>query len=54
MNVVLRILLGAGLFALGYYFGREAGRGAAIVEQLRASSTSSRLEGRRAGSEVRD
>lgn len=38
MNIVLRVLLGAGLFAFGYYLGREVGRGAAIGEQLKASA----------------
>ncbi|MGD8620100.1 MAG: hypothetical protein PVH54_13055 [Gammaproteobacteria bacterium] len=44
MNIVLRILLGAGLFAFGYYLGREVQRGAAIDAQLKASA-SNRVRG---------
>jgi hypothetical protein len=44
MNMVLRVLLGAGLFAFGYYLGREVGRGAAIGEQLK-STASTRVRG---------
>jgi hypothetical protein len=44
MNIVVRVLLGAGLFVFGYYLGREVGRGAVIGEQLR-DSDSARIQG---------
>lgn len=49
MNVLLRVLMGAGLFAFGYYLGREAGRGAVITAQLRNSDSGrTRVSGRKA------
>ena len=39
MNIVVRILLGAGLFAFGYYLGREVTRGEVISEQLKGSAS---------------
>jgi hypothetical protein len=44
MKIVVRVLLGAGLFAFGYYLGREVGRGAVIGEQLK-DSDSTRIQG---------
>jgi hypothetical protein len=44
MNIVVRVLLGAGLFAFGYYLGREVGRGEVIGAQLE-DSDSTRIRG---------
>jgi hypothetical protein len=35
--MVLRILIGIGLFALGYFMGKEMGRAESIRDQLRWS-----------------
>jgi hypothetical protein len=35
MASVIRLLIGAGLFALGYYVGREIGRLESIREEMR-------------------
>ncbi len=37
--MVLRILVGAGLLALGYYVGREIGRTESVREELRKART---------------
>jgi len=44
MNILVRVLLGAGLFAFGYYLGREVTRGEQISEQLKGSA-STRVRG---------
>jgi hypothetical protein len=33
--MIARLFLGAGLFALGYYLGREVGRAEPVCEELR-------------------
>jgi hypothetical protein len=48
MNIVMRVLLGAGLFAFGYYLGREVGRGSVINGQLK-DSAATRIHGDKAG-----
>ena len=52
MNVLLRVLLGTGLFVFGYYLGREVGRGVALAEQM-STSDSDRSVARRVKSASR-
>ena len=35
MTAIIRLLLGVGLFALGYYVGREIGRLESLREEMR-------------------
>ena len=35
MTAILRMILGVGLFSLGYYLGREVGRLESIREEMR-------------------
>jgi hypothetical protein len=43
--VIVRVLLGVGLFALGYYLGREAGRGEPLRDALAPSDETAAGEG---------
>ena len=48
--MIVRLFLGAGLFALGYYLGREVGRSEPVREELRrAREGADGEEARRAG-----
>ncbi len=51
MNIMLRVLMGTGLFVFGYYLGRGVSRNMATADQARDSHTGrSRL--RRSKSDV--